>query len=87
VTFRLDPDERKWSFMGLINGGLSKKIRVSQTLTSAEGTLPYILSNGRLHNWGFILVEVDPVDQPTGKIDFDEFSITTYPANSPLPDS
>jgi hypothetical protein len=85
VTLKLDPDESKWSFMGLINGGLHKKIRVIQSLTSADGTLPYVLGNGRLYNWGFNLYEIDPLDQPTGKIDIDEFSITLSPSNPPLP--
>ena len=26
--------------------------------------------------WGFILVDVDPLDPPSGKIDIDQFSIT-----------
>ena len=81
VTFQLDPDERRWGFMGMINGGLRRKIRVIQTLTSADGTLPYILGSGKLYCWGFNLYEIDPLDPPTGKIDFDEFSIATGPPN------
>lgn len=86
VTFQIDPDERKWGFMGLINGGLRRKIRVIQSLTSAEGTLPYILGDGKLYNFGFNLYEIDPLDPPAGKIDIDEFSMTLAPSNPPLPD-
>lgn len=86
VTLKLDPDESKWSYLGLINGGLARKIRVTQSLTFGDGTLPYVLGNGRLYCWGFMLVEVDPLDQPTGKIDLDEFSVTLASSNPPLPD-
>lgn len=86
VSFELVPDESQWSFMGLINGGLRGKIRVIQSLTSADGTVPYVLGNGKLYNWGFNLYYIDPLQQPTGKIDIDEFSITTAASNPPLPE-
>ena len=75
VSITLTNDEHHWSQLGLINGGLRRKIRVIQSLTSADGTLDEILG-GRHWNWGFLLCGVDPLDQPSGKIDIDEFSIT-----------
>ena len=62
--------------MGLINGGLRKRIRVIQSLSFGQGTLEEVLGDGKLYNWGFILVDVDPLDPPSGKIDIDQFSIT-----------
>jgi hypothetical protein len=76
VSLTLVDDERQWSFMGLINGGLRKRIRVIQSLTSADGTLGSTLGSGKLYVWGFILAGLDPLDQPSGKIDIDEFSVT-----------
>lgn len=76
VSFKLDPHEGKWSYMGLINGGLRKRIRVIQSLSFGQGTLEEVLGDGKLYNWGFILVDVDPLDPPSGKIDIDQFSIT-----------
>ena len=76
VSFKLDPHEGKWSYMGLINGGLRKRIRVIQSLSFGDGTLEEVLGDGKLHNWGFILVDVDPLDPPAGKIDIDQFSVT-----------
>jgi hypothetical protein len=76
VSFKLTPDETLWSYMGLINGGLRKKIRVIQSLTSGEGTLDDMLGNGKLYTWGFILCGIDPLDPPSGKIDLDEFSVS-----------
>ncbi len=76
VSFKLDPHESKWSYMGLINGGLRKRIRVIQSLSFGQGTLEEVLGDGKLYNWGFILVDVDPLDPPSGKIDIDQFSIT-----------
>ncbi len=86
VTFQLEPTERKWSFMGHINGGLRKKIQVRQSLSFGDGSLQYVLGNGKLYVFGFILVDVDPLDQPKGKIDLDEFSIATSSSNPPLPE-
>ena len=86
VEFQLEPDERKWTYLGLINGGLRKKIQIRQSLSFGDGSLPHVLGNGKLYVFGFILVEVDPLDQPTGMIDMDEFSIATFPSNPPLPE-
>ena len=86
VEFQLEPDERKWTYLGLINGGLRKKIQVRQSLSFGDGSLPHVLGNGKLYVFGFILVEVDPLDQPTGMIDMDEFRIATFPSNPPLPE-
>jgi hypothetical protein len=63
-------------FMGLLNGGLKEKLRIVQSLSSGEGTLDSILG-GKHFNWGLLLCGVDPVDPPTGKIDIDEFSISS----------
>lgn len=74
VSFTLPADETKWSQMGLINGGLAKKIIVVQSRTMAEGALEGILG-GKHWNFGFLLCGIDPRDLPSGKIDIDEFSI------------
>jgi hypothetical protein len=75
VSFKLDPDESRWSQMGLINGGLAKKLRVIQSRTLADGTLRGILG-GKHWNFGFLLCGIDPRDLPSGKIDIDDISIT-----------
>ena len=60
--------------MGLIKGGLRKKIRVIQSRDAAEGTLEHILSGGH-HNFGFLLCDLDPLNLPSGRIDVDNIAI------------
>lgn len=79
VTLTLVNDERQWSQLGLINGGLRRKIRVIQSLTAADGYLDEILG-GSHWNWGLLLCGVDPLDMPTGALDIDEFSIASAAA-------
>ena len=76
VSFHLTPDESRWSQLGLINGGLAKKIRVIQSRTMADGFLEGILA-GKHWNFGFLLCGIDPRDLPQGKIDIDEFRIVS----------
>lgn len=74
-SFSLVDDEAQWSQMGLINGGLGRKIRVLQSTSMADGSLTKIL--GGLHwNFGFVLGPLDPNDLPTGRIELDEVTIT-----------
>jgi hypothetical protein len=74
-SFELVDDETKWRQIGLINGGLARKIRVVQSLTMADGALTHIL--GGLHwNFGFVLGPLDPNELPTGRIEVDEVTIT-----------
>ena len=67
-------DEAQWTFMGHTNGGLARKVRVTQTLDSGKGTLDAILVQQHV-DWGFLLCGVDPNDPPAGRIDLDEFSL------------
>ena len=78
VSIVLHNDEDKWSQMGLIKGGLERKIRVLQSLTVATGALENIL-NGHYYCIGFLLGPLDPNDLPSGRIEMDEVSITTRP--------
>ncbi|MBI2190448.1 MAG: TIGR04282 family arsenosugar biosynthesis glycosyltransferase [Planctomycetes bacterium] len=64
----LDADEARWSCMGLLNGGLARKLKRIQTPESGRGSLLPILG-GRHVNLGFLLCGVDPCDPPTGRID------------------
>jgi hypothetical protein len=73
-TVTLVPDEGQWTFMGHLNGGLSKRIRVIQSLTAGKGTLDAILGGTHV-NFGFLLCGVDPNDAPTGRIEIDEITI------------
>jgi len=66
----LRSDENEWSFMGMLNGGLARKVTIGQSLDAAEGTLDGILGGGHV-NLGFLLCGVDPNDAPTGHIDVD----------------
>ena len=75
IAFKLENVEKKWSSMGLINGGLARKVKVTQSLTSAEGSLDGILGGGH-YGIGFLLCYIDPLDQPTGRIDFAKISMT-----------
>lgn len=72
----LVPDERQWRFMGHLNGGLARKIRVLQSLTFGEGTLDAILGGTHI-NFGFLLCGVDQNDPPHGRIDLQEVAIFT----------
>ena len=69
--------------MGLINGGLAKKIIVNQSRTMAEGTLEGILG-GKHWNFGFLLCGIDARDLPEGKIDIDEFRLKFLPKNTEI---
>lgn len=80
VAFKLTDDEEQWRSFGLINGGLTRKLRVVQSLTVATGTLPHIL-DGHYYCIGFILGPLDPNNLPSGRIEVDEISITLRPAN------
>lgn len=75
ISIKLVNDERKWSSMGLINGGLARKVKVTQSLCASEGSLEPILG-GAHYGIGFLLCYIDPVDQPTGRIDFAKIGIT-----------
>ena len=75
VKLKLYNDESRWSQLGLINGGLARGIRVTQSRSAADGTLEGILG-GKHWNWGLLLCDVDPLDQPEGRIDLDDFRIT-----------
>jgi hypothetical protein len=72
---RLAADESRWTFMGHTNGGLARKVRVTQTLASGRGTLAPILAGGHV-DWGFLLCGVDPNDPPAGRIDLDEVTLS-----------
>jgi hypothetical protein len=67
-------DEAQWAFMGHTNGGLARKVRVTQPLASGKGTLDPILAQRHV-DWGFLLSGVDPNDPPVGSIDIDEFTL------------
>ena len=60
--------------MGHTNGGLARKVRVTQTLALGKGTLDPILA-GRHVDWGLLLCGVDPNDPPQGRIDIDDFTL------------
>jgi hypothetical protein len=60
-------DERQWRQMGLLNGGLARRLRIVQSTSVADGSLDGILNGGHV-NFGFILGGVDPVDPPRGRI-------------------
>ena len=72
VRFKLPNDESRWSFMGHTNGGLARRIRVTQSMASGKGTLDPILARTHV-DWGMLLCGIDPNDPPQGKIDLDEF--------------
>ena len=74
ASVRLTPDESRWSQMGLLNGGLARKLRIIQSTSVADGTLEGILNGGHI-NGGFILGGVDPNDPPHGGLEFDEVVI------------
>jgi len=68
-------DESKWATMGLLNGGLSRKIRILHSRTVAEGSLDDILGGTHV-NFGFLLCGLDPNNLPTGAIDVDSIRIS-----------
>lgn len=68
LSLRVVSDESQWSPMGLLNGGLVRKIVIGQSLTDCAGTLDGILGGGHV-NLGFLLCGVDPNDLPTGRFD------------------
>lgn len=70
----LTNDEDRWSFMGLLNGGLARRLLIHQSLSSGQGSLDAILGSTHV-NLGFLLCGVDPVDPPTGRLDIDEICI------------
>ena len=74
VALTLHSDEMKWSQLGLIKGGLKKKIQVIQSRSVADGFLDGIL-NGNHHNFGFLLCGLDPNDLPSGRIEVDRIAI------------
>ncbi len=74
IDFKLENNESRWSSMGLINGGLARKVKVTQSLTASQGSLDAILG-GAHYGIGFLLCYIDPLDQPTGRIDFAKISI------------
>lgn len=74
INLKLYNDEDKWSQLGLIKGGLKKKIRVIQSRTAGDGTLDGILG-GNNWNGGLLLCGVDPLEMPEGRLDLDEFKI------------
>jgi len=86
VAFTLTDDEEQWSSFGLINGGLSRKLRVIQSLTVATATLPHIL-DGHYYCLGLVLGPLDANDLPTGRIEVDEIRITLRPDGIAKPPS
>ena len=70
LCLRLPVDENEWSPMGLLNGGLARRIVIGQDLRDSNGTLHGILAGGHA-NFGFLLCGVDPNDPPTGRFDLD----------------
>jgi hypothetical protein len=75
ICLRLAPDESRWSFMGLLNGGLAGKVLIHQSLSDGKGTLEGILGGGHV-NFGFLLCGVDANDPPTGRFDLDSIRFT-----------
>ena len=61
--------------MGIIKGGLAKKIVVIHSRTVATGSLDNILKGNHYVAFGFLLGPLDPNDLPSGRIEFDEISI------------
>ena len=78
VAFKLTDDESQWGSLGLINGGLARKLRVIHSLTVSTGTLSHIL-DGHYYCLGLLLGPLDANDLPTGRIEVDEISITLRP--------
>lgn len=72
----LHNDENRWAQMGLLNGGLARKIRVLHSLSVAEDSLDDILGGSHV-NFGFLLCGLDPNNLPTGAIDIDYVRIST----------
>lgn len=75
VVLHLRRNEKKWSHMGLLNGGLARKIQINLSVPSGKGSLDSILG-GRHVNFGFLLCGVDSCDPPTGRIDVGEVTLT-----------
>ena len=71
----LHNDESRWRPMGLLNGGLARKIRVFHSLSAADGSLNDLL-NGQHINFGFLLCGLDPNALPSGSIDLEEIAIS-----------
>ena len=75
IDIKLVNDEDRWDQMGIIRGGLAKKIVVIHSRTVATGSLDNILKGNHYVAFGFLLGPLDPNDLPSGRIELDEISI------------